>query len=71
MTCASQTSWCPWRKTEALDIGDVKHAVVGDIVATLKADGRAHALVVGKSPDGKQVLLGIFSVSIVVPLGAT
>jgi hypothetical protein len=37
--------------------------VVGDIVATLKADGRAHALVVGKSLDGQQVLLGIFSVS--------
>lgn len=53
----------PVDKIEALDINDVKHAVVGDIVETLKADGRAHALVVGKSRDGEQVLLGIFSVS--------
>lgn len=53
----------PVDKMEALDIHDVNHAVVGDIVATLKADGRAHALVVGKSPEGQQILLGIFSVS--------
>ncbi len=53
----------PVDKMEALGIDEVKHAVVGDIVATLKADGRTHALVVGKSLDGQQVLLGIFSVS--------
>ena len=53
----------PVDRMEALDISDVKHAVVGDIVATLKEDGRAHALVVGKSPQGQQILLGIFSVS--------
>lgn len=53
----------PVDKMEALDINDVKHAVVGDIVATLKAVGRAHALVVGENPDGQQILLGIFSVS--------
>jgi hypothetical protein len=35
---------------EALDINDVKHAVVGDIVAnSWGIDGRAHALVVGRA----------------------
>lgn len=53
----------PVDKMEALDINDVKHAVVGDIVATLKGVGRAHALVVGINPEDQQVLLGIFSVS--------
>lgn len=46
---------------ETMQIGDVKRASVGDIVATLKSDGRAHALVVGQGNDGRQHLLGIFS----------
>lgn len=53
----------PVDKMEALGIEDVKKACVGNIVATLKADGRAHAIVVGQGRDGKQALLGIFSVS--------
>lgn len=48
---------------ETLGIEDVKKSCVGDIVATLKSDGRAHALVVGYLSDGKQHLLGIFSAS--------
>lgn len=53
----------PVEKMEALSIEDVRKASVGHIVATLKADGRAHALVLGKQADGKQFLLGIFSAS--------
>jgi Mg2+/Co2+ transporter CorC len=53
----------PVGKMEALGIEDVKKACVGDIVATLKSDGRVHAIVVGQGQDGKQSLLGIFSAS--------
>jgi CBS-domain-containing membrane protein len=48
---------------EALDIDEIKRAPVGNIVATLKSYGRAHALVVGPGSDGRQALLGIFSAS--------
>lgn len=48
---------------DALHIEDVQKASVGHIVSTLKAVGRAHALVVGKATDGTQTLLGIFSAS--------
>lgn len=48
---------------EAMAIEDVRKARVGNIVASLKVDGRAHAIVVGQGPDGKQCLLGIFSTS--------
>jgi CBS-domain-containing membrane protein len=50
-------------KMDVLDIEDVRKACVGDIVATLKADGRAHAIVVGQRNGGQQSLLGIFSAS--------
>jgi len=53
----------PVEKMEALAIEDVKRACVGHIVATLKSDGRAHAIVVGQGSDGRQLLLGIFSAS--------
>jgi CBS-domain-containing membrane protein len=53
----------PVDKMDAMDIEDVRKASVGDIVASLKADGRAHALVVGQGQDGRQFLLGIFSAS--------
>ena len=48
---------------DALDIRDVQKAAVGHIVATLKADGRAHALVIEQTDDGMQSLVGIFSAS--------
>ena len=53
----------PVEKMEALNIEDVKKARVGHIVASLKADGRAHAIVVGQDAHGKQALMGIFSAS--------
>ncbi|MEO8118347.1 MAG: CBS domain-containing protein [Rhodoferax sp.] len=53
----------PVDKMEALGMEDVKRASVGNIVASLKSDGRAHAIVVGQGKDGKQSLLGIFSAS--------
>lgn len=53
----------PVDKVEAMAIDDVRKASVGDIVATLRSDGRAHAIVVGRGQDGKQYLLGIFSAS--------
>jgi Mg2+/Co2+ transporter CorC len=53
----------PVEKMEALSVEDVKKACVGNIVASLKSDGRAHALVVGQGQDGRQTLLGIFSTS--------
>ena len=53
----------PVEKMEAMNIDDVRKARVGHIVASLKSDGRAHAIVVGQGTDGRQSLLGIFSTS--------
>jgi len=53
----------PVDKMDAMGIDDVKKATVGNIVATLKSDARAHAIVVGQGQDGRQYLLGIFSAS--------
>jgi CBS-domain-containing membrane protein len=53
----------PVHAVEAIAIEDVKRASVGNVVASLKADGRAHAIVVGMGTDGKQHLVGIFSAS--------
>lgn len=48
---------------EMLPFDVVRKAVVGDVVATLKAAGRAHALVVAEGREGRQILGGIFSAS--------
>jgi len=53
----------PVEDMEALDLAQVQRATVGAVFATLKAHARAHALVVGAGPDGRQALLGIFSAS--------
>lgn len=51
------------RELEALKIEDVKHARVGEIVASLKKSHRQHALVVAESADGKQSVCGLFSIT--------
>jgi CBS-domain-containing membrane protein len=51
------------RELEALKIEDVKNAVVGHIVATLKKSHRQHALVVAEASDGKQAVCGLFSIT--------
>lgn len=53
----------PVDRMEALGIDDVRRASVGNVVASLKLDGRAHAIVVGPGKDGNQTLLGLFSAS--------
>jgi CBS-domain-containing membrane protein len=53
----------PGEKLEVIAMDDVKTARVGDVVATLQAHGRQHALIFERAPDGSQVLRGIFSAS--------
>lgn len=51
---------------DAIDIlpfEEVRKAMVGDVLATLKSAGRAHALVVAEGRDGRHLLGGIFSAS--------
>ena len=49
------------RELEVLKLDDVLKAKVGDILATLKAAGRQHAIVVEENEDGSQTLRGLFS----------
>ncbi len=53
----------PREKLEVLCMEDLQKARVGDIVATLKTQGRQHALVVERTHDRSQILRGMFSVS--------
>ncbi len=49
------------RDLEVLKLDDVQQAKVGSILATLKAAGRQHALVVEENADGSQIVRGLFS----------
>ncbi len=51
------------RELTAMRMADVEKARVGDIVASLKKVHRQHALVVSESPDGKQIVGGLFSIT--------
>jgi CBS-domain-containing membrane protein len=53
----------PREQLEVLQMTDLLKARVGDVVATLKAQGRQHALVVERREDQSQVLRGLFSAS--------
>jgi len=54
----------PVSSLEALNLADIEHARVGDIVETLRNSGRQHALVVATAPDARiEHVRGIFSTS--------
>lgn len=48
-------------RLEVLDLRDVQSSTVGHIVATLKAAGRQHTLVVDEDARGRQRVRGVFS----------
>ena len=51
----------PQQRLEVLHLEDVRGAKVGHIVATLKASGRQHAVVVEVEAGGQQTVRGLFS----------
>ena len=53
----------PRPELEVMKFEDVKHATVGQIVATLKRSNRQHAMVVVEGADGRQTICGLFSVT--------
>lgn len=53
----------PLEQVEALSFDEVRHAHVGNIVATLQQSGRLHALVIERSATGGVQVRGIFSLS--------
>lgn len=53
----------PRDRLEVIDFEDVRTAVVGHVVSTLKWNGRLHALVAEEDDSGRQMIRGIFSAS--------
>lgn len=53
----------PRDRLEVLEMGVVRAAEVGHVVATLKWTGRQHALVAEDDASGRQMIRGIFSAS--------
>jgi CBS-domain-containing membrane protein len=51
----------PQRDLEVLNFHDVSSAKVGHVLATLKAAGRQHAMVVEENANAQQAIRGIFS----------
>jgi Mg2+/Co2+ transporter CorC len=53
----------PRERLEVIDMADVLRARVGHVVATFKAVGRQHAMVIDRDESGRPVVRGLFSVS--------
>ncbi|MEK6735650.1 MAG: CBS domain-containing protein [Pseudomonadota bacterium] len=51
----------PLDKLEAIPVGEVEHAKVGNIVASLRESGRLHTLVIENQIDSLPKICGIFS----------
>jgi len=51
----------PLEQMEAIPIGEVEHARVGHVIASLRESGRQHTLVIENNAAGKPVVCGIFS----------
>jgi CBS-domain-containing membrane protein len=49
------------RELKVLKLDDVMKSSVGDILTTLKAAGRQHAIVVEENEEGRQTVRGLFS----------
>ena len=53
----------PCERIEVIEMADVVRARVGHVVATLKAVGRQHAMVVDRDDSGRPIVRGLFAVS--------
>ena len=53
----------PSERIEVIEMADVMRARVGHVVATLKAVGRQHAMVVDRDDAGRSIVRGLFAVS--------
>jgi len=53
----------PSERLEVIEMADVAHARVGHVVATLKAVGRKHAMVVDRDDSGRPIVRGLFAAS--------
>lgn len=53
----------PVELLEAVDFDDIAHARVGHVLETLKSRGRQHALVIEHTPDHRQLVRGLLSLS--------
>lgn len=53
----------PLDRLEAISIGDIQHAKVGNVIASLLDTGRQHAWVIENGAGGKPTVCGIFSLT--------
>lgn len=51
----------PVERLEAIALSSVKHARVGEVIASLRETGRQHTLVVERDAQGRPLVCGIFS----------